>query len=157
MRNHPIWPVLALTGLALALAVGGCATRPSGPVLVKVLPHYLDAQGRAAVSPSLFDRDAYQAELRNNPAQSSGLRFDIQWRAPREQGLVVQVEVRGVVSNRVTEARLHGPLPSGSRYSRWSELVLDGARYRELGEMTAWRATLWRGTNLLAQQHSFLW
>jgi hypothetical protein len=151
-------PAFLCGGLtALSLSLAGCATRSAAPALVKVLPHHLDAQGRSALSPSLFDRDAYQAQLRKDANRRGGLRFDVQWRAPREDGLVLQVEVRGVVSNRVTQARLHGPLPAGGRFSQWSELVLDGARYRELGEMTAWRATLWQGTNLLSEQHSFLW
>ena len=34
--------------------------------IVKVLPFFLDQQGRDAVSPSLFDRDAYQAFLREH-------------------------------------------------------------------------------------------
>ena len=48
--------------------------------VIKVLPHFLDLQGRAALSPSLYDRDAYQAVLRDHPEKRSGLRFDMQWK-----------------------------------------------------------------------------
>lgn len=49
--------------------------------VTKVLLHFLDLQGHSALSPSLYDRDAYQAQLRKHPEQCSGMRFDILWRA----------------------------------------------------------------------------
>jgi hypothetical protein len=142
---------------ALGLIVAGCAAPRSSSALLKVLPHYLDQQGRSALAPSLYDRDAYQAQLRKDASQRTGLRFDVQWRSADREGLILQMEVRGVVSNRVTQVRLYEPLPKAGRFSRWSEVRLDGDRYRELGELTAWRASLWQGTNLLAEQRSFLW
>jgi len=39
--------------------------------VVKVLPFFLDAQGRIAKSPSLFDRDVYQAYLREHTNEVS--------------------------------------------------------------------------------------
>ena len=45
----------------------------------KVLPHLLDKQGLHTLSPSLLERDAYQAQLRSNPDQCSGIRFDVKW------------------------------------------------------------------------------
>ena len=47
--------------------------------IVKVLPLFLDAQGRDATSPSLFDRDAYQFFLRDHASQISAIRYDVQW------------------------------------------------------------------------------
>ena len=67
-----------LVGVYLGATMGLAAS--SGKVL-KVLPHYLDLQGRHAVSPSLYERDAYQADLRRHPERISGLRFDIHWQA----------------------------------------------------------------------------
>jgi len=49
--------------------------------VVKVLPFFLDAQGRIAKSPSLFDRDVYQAYLREHTNEVSGVRFDVLWKA----------------------------------------------------------------------------
>ena len=48
--------------------------------VIKVLPHFLDLKGRAALSPSLYDRDVYQVILRDHPERRSGIRFDMQWR-----------------------------------------------------------------------------
>src|SRR5690349_20263207 len=67
--------------------------------ITKVLPHLLDLEGRHALSPSLYDRDAYQARLRQHREQVSGIRFDVQWKAkgPVSAQLSVIVEMRGVL------------------------------------------------------------
>ena len=39
----------------------------------------------------------------------------------------------------------------------WNSLTLGSADYRNFGELVAWRATLWRGNQLLSEQKSFLW
>jgi hypothetical protein len=124
---------------------------------VKVLPHFLDREGRLALSPSLYERDAYQAHLRAHPQDRSGLRFDVQWRT-RDAGLLkLRVDLRGSLSNRVTTATLELPVQRSGPFSRWSHLGLTGGAYAKFGEMTAWRATLWSGDALLAEQRSFLW
>ena len=41
--------------------------------------------------------------------------------------------------------------------THWSVLKLDGDQYKNFGEITAWRATLWAGDELLSEQKSFLW
>ena len=66
-----------------ALVISALLTLPfaavaDGARVVKVLPHFLDLQGRHTLSPSLFERDAYQALLRKNPGQRSAVRFDVQ-------------------------------------------------------------------------------
>jgi len=148
-------PLRSLAPLALACALaGGCS---SAPRVVKVLPHFTDAEGRVALSPSLYERDAYQARLRSIPAERGGLRFDIQWRAPDSGRLKLLVEMRGALSNRVTTARLELPLAKGGRYSHWSTAAVPAADYPKFGELVAWRVTLWNGEALLADQKSFLW
>jgi len=52
---------------------------------------------------------------------------------------------------------LEQPVRRNPRYHRWSSLTLDGASYQKAGELIAWRATLWEGDKMLAQQKSFLW
>src|SRR5712675_3264083 len=66
--------------------------------VIKVLPHFLDLKGRAALSPSLYDRDAYQANLRDHPEKRSGIRFDMQWKTKGTvwSDLKLRVELRGV-------------------------------------------------------------
>jgi len=125
--------------------------------IIKVLPHRLDREGRHALSPSLYERDAYQAFLRKNPDKCSGLRFDIQWKAKRTAGnrLLLRVEIRG--SLEAKPVLLEQQAQPDRWYRSWSSVRLDGAAYRKLGEMIAWRATLWEGDKLVAEQKSFLW
>ena len=47
--------------------------------IVKVLPHYLDEEGRHSDGPSLLHRDVYQKKLRDEPELINALRFDIKW------------------------------------------------------------------------------
>ena len=56
------------------------SARPAGAAdgkVIKALPQFLDAQGQSALSPSLYDRDAYQAYLREHTTNISTLRFDV--------------------------------------------------------------------------------
>ena len=125
--------------------------------IIKVLPHLLDRDGRHTLSPSLYERDAYQAFLRKNPGQCSGLRFDIHWKAKRVAGtrLLLRVEIRG--SKEAKPVLLEQPARPNHWYRRWSSLRADGDSYQKVGEVIAWRATLWEGDQPLAEQESFLW
>jgi hypothetical protein len=140
--------------LFLCALLAGCSTAPK---VVKVLPHLRDREGRIALSPSLYDRDAYQAQLRAQPAERSGLQFDIQWRAPATGRLKLMVEMRGALSNQITTARMEVPLRSGGKTSRWAKATLVGEDYTKFGDLAAWRVSLWNGGDLLAEQRSFLW
>ena len=120
MRWFKLLPVVLVLS---ASALGGEAATGR---IIKVLPHLLDRDGRHTLSPSLYERDAYQAFLRKNPEQCSGLRFDVHWKAKRVAGTRLLLRV-------------------------------DGDSYRKVGEVIAWRATLWEGDRLVAEQKSFLW
>lgn len=142
----------------LLLAAAFSVSAASGKV-VKVLPHFLDLKGRHSLSPSLYDRDAYQAQLRQNPDQCSGVRFDILWRGRSETNemATLRVELRGTARGDLpgqtsleTQVRITGT-------GHWARLKLDGENYKKFGEITAWRATLWSGDQLLGEQKSFLW
>src|SRR5256885_6498812 len=81
-----------------AMAAGFASpTEAATARIIKVLPHLLDRKGRHTLSPSLYERDAYQGFLRKNPDQCSGLRFDVQWKAKRVDWsqLKLRVEIRG--------------------------------------------------------------
>jgi len=148
---------LLLSGLLLLVAATP-ADAASGKV-VKVLPHHLDAQGRHTLSPSLFDRDAYQAYLRQNPQLRAGQRFDICWRArAKNPALTLRVELRGASSVRAPrEHTLTTPVKPSRGLTRWTGLEIQGEEFRALGEITAWRVTLWDGDQLLGEQKSLLW
>ncbi len=149
------FPFLVLVSLLLATFTAAADT---GRV-VKVLPHFLDLQGRSALSPSLYDRDAYQAQLRSHPEQRSGMRFDILWRARSQTNQVatLRVELRGTA-----KGELPGQITLESKgritgTSHWAKVRFDGEKYRAFGEITAWRVTLWSGDQMLGEQKSFLW
>jgi hypothetical protein len=151
--------------LILALAAGGClAGRPleaaTGRV-VKVLPEYLDLQGRNSISPSLYERDAYQALLRLHPERRSALRFYVHWKlkGPAWEPLKVRVELRGGAQGRLpTTVVLEEPIRTTRGWSgHWTGVTLKGEEYKKFGEVTAWRVTLWEGAQQLGEQHSFLW
>src|ERR1700753_3529502 len=89
----------SLIMLVCAFAFTSLAESIEGHVY-KVLPQFLDTNGLASVSPSLYDRDAYQAILRRNPEKRAGLRSAVQWKAkaPDTTALKLRVEMRGVPS-----------------------------------------------------------
>jgi hypothetical protein len=148
--------VAALTTAAPAHA----ASEAIGGRVKKVLPHLLDRNGHHTASPSLFDRDAYQAYLRRNPDQVSGIRYDVQWKARRAEGrkLTVRVELRGLYDGKVPrETTLEETYDGRSSIREWTGLELTGKAYAEFGKITAWRATLWSGEEMLDEYTSFLW
>lgn len=134
------------------------ASAASGRV-VKVLPHFLDLEGRHSVSPSLYDRDAYQAELRKHPEKRSGLRFDILWRArgAAKTKAKLRVELRSTASGNLPSETTIESEVNVTGTSHWAAVKLDGEAYKKFGEVTAWRVTLWSGDQLLGEQKSFLW
>lgn len=172
--------------LALCLGLAGASQSASAGAskIIKVLPHYLDKEGHASVSPSLYERDGYQAKLRRNLKECSGLRFDVQWKTPPSAGahlklrvevlggepksagagvLAKTVEVAGSPTSgeiRTTKTKpvvVELPVRARTGWSRWTPVLLAGEGYQKAGEVSAWRVTLWDGDRLLAEQKSFLW
>ena len=144
----------------LGCALGGSysASAAIGKVN-KVLLHFLDAEGRHSLSPSLFDRDAYQARLRQHPELRSGIRFDVNWRvrSAKPSAFKLKVELRGMAKGNLPRLKTLEQDVKGGVSSRWTSIQLDGDAYKEYGEVTAWRVTLWDGEQLLGEQKSFLW
>ncbi len=145
--------------LSCVFAVASPAYAASGRV-IKVLPHLLDLQGKHTLSPSLFDRDAYQAFLRQHTNEISGLRFDVEWkvRGASYGPLLLRVELRGTAKgNLPSRSVLETQLKPSGWFGRWTSLPITGEDYKKFGEVTAWRASLWEGDTLLGEQKSFLW
>ena len=137
-----------------------CSWLPAHAVsvkVIKVLPHLLDREGRHTLSPSLYERDAYQARLRQHPQLRSGLRFDVQWKARQGQQLKLLVEMRGAKGKEPTSATLEERVEPSRLFSKWSAVKLVGKDYESFGDLVAWRVSLWDGSSLLAEQRSFLW
>jgi hypothetical protein len=128
--------------------------------VIKVLPQFLDLKGRHTLSPSLYERDAYQAFLREHPEQRSGVRFAVQWksRGAAFAPLKLRVELRGTARGDLpSRTVLEAEVKPGGWLSQWTFLPLTGADYEKFGDTTAWRVTLWEGEDLLGEQTSFLW
>jgi hypothetical protein len=127
--------------------------------IVKMLPLLLDLKGHDALSPSLFDRDAYQARLRRRPALVSGIRFDLLWQVknPSATNYTLRLELRGIGEDSKPTIKTLELEASPSWLRRWNSMLLNGDDYKKFGELVAWRATLWHGDRLLSEEKSFLW
>ena len=148
------------TSIVLAIALTGAlpAVAAIGKVN-KVLPHYLDLEGRHSRSPSLFDRDAYQSKLRQHPELCSGVRFDIHWRvrSVNASGFKLKVELRSTAQGNLPVLKTIEQEVKGGVSARWTGITFSGDEFKQFGEITAWRVTLWDGDQLLGEQKSFLW
>src|SRR5438045_8010970 len=101
----------------------------AGPAkILKVLPQYVDLDGRHSLAPSLYGRDAYQAILRKYPEKRSGLRFDVNWKAKRQDSekLLLRIELRGSGRDVSEPIVLERPVRPAKFFSTWSSLVLEG-------------------------------
>ena len=127
--------------------------------ILKVLPHYLDKDGKHTTNPSLFERDAYQFELRKNPALRSGMRFDVLWKTPpgTPSALTVKLELRGSKAPEQAPVIVTARAFSRGGFSQWTRVPILGKDYDALGELLAWRVTLWKDDQLVTEQTSFLW
>ena len=145
--------------LACAFSAASPAHAASGRV-IKVLPQFLGTNGLASLSPSLYDRDAYQVIMRENPSQRSGMRFAVQWKTkgPVWEPLNLRIELRGTAAGRAPkQIVIDKHLEPGGWFSHWANVALTGDDYNDFGEVTAWRVQLWEGKQVLGERHSFLW
>ena len=128
--------------------------------VLKVLPHYLDAKGLHTISPSLFERDAYQAHLKDHPDEVSTMRFDVHLRL-RDSDLKdvqVRVEARFGKGDSIETIKASAPLKKPRWGKRtWTSVTLDKKSFDAEAQMIAWRVTLWQGDEILDTQTSFLW
>jgi hypothetical protein len=125
----------------------------------KVLPQFLDKKGRQSLSPSLYERDAYQAYLRKHPLLRTGLRVEVQYKA---KGLDwdkarLRAELRGLLTNSIATVTLEEPVKKSGFFANWAEFNISGDEFKNFGELVAWRVTLWEGDKQLSEQQSFLW
>ena len=151
-------PVLCLLALAGILRADSTAQAPTGRI-VKVLPLFMDTNNAVALSPSLFDRDAYQYYLVQHTNEIAGIRCDVDWTAKHAAGLSLKVrlELRGVGTNGVPTEKIMEQTVTAKVFHHWTSLTLSGADYKKFGTLAAWRASLWNGGQLLGEQKSFLW
>src|SRR4051794_8819606 len=122
-----------LIGLLLfaAVVIPNHVSAGSSGVL-KVLPQYLDVYGRTSISPSLYDRDAYQHILSQHPEQRYGLRLAVQWKT---KGVVwgdlkLRVECRGVTRGDLpSELVIERTVQPDGWFTTWTKLDVTGDPY----------------------------
>jgi hypothetical protein len=127
--------------------------------VVKVLPLFLDLQGHDALSPSLFDRDAYQAYLRQHTNEVSAIRFDVLWKASdaKDAKLKLRAELRGIGDRGLPSQTVLETEIAPGLFRSWTSLPLGGDDLKKFGSLVAWRVTLWDGDQWIGEQKSFLW
>ena len=127
--------------------------------IVKVLPFFLDQQGRNAKSPSLYDRDAYQAWLNQHTNQISAMRYDVWWKATPapDAKIKIALELRGIGTNSLPKLTTLETNVVPGKYRQWTSIPLAGEDYKNIGTVVAWRVRLWNDSQLLGEQKSFLW
>jgi hypothetical protein len=144
---------LCLLGLTVCLQAGETNLR-----IIKVLPFLLDKKGEHTISPSLFERDAYQGYLRRHPDEVSTLRYDFQWKgnAKSSEPVTVRLEVRGSRGDLRHPSIFETPLKR-SGWGKWALIALPKKDFQALGAIVAWHLTLWQNGTQIAEQKSFLW
>ncbi len=144
---------------ASLLLTAACAHAATGRI-IKVLPLFLDRQGRQMLAPSLYERDAYQAFLLAHPKLQAGMLFEIQWKTKGQPAapLKLRVELRGMAEGQLPKLLvMEQKVKRTHWFSRWTAMKLSGKDFKTFGRETAWRVTLWQGDEILAHEQSFLW
>lgn len=127
--------------------------------IYKVLPHLLDQKGRHTVSPSLFERDAYQEFLRENPALVSGIGYDIHWKCPsgHKRDLQIILEIRGSNNYQASPTKKIIKAKAKKYFKTWSRIKLSKKEMKTIGKIVAWKVSLVEGDKTLTEHFSFLW
>lgn len=127
--------------------------------IMKVIPLFVDEEGRHALSPSLYERDAYQVLLAKHPERQAGMRYTVRWKLTRNQPGIhtLRLELRGAKSYRVAPYTIELPIKKSGWYGRWAHFEIDPVVFHDLGSVIAWRASLNADGQCLAEQKSFLW
>ncbi|MSU32459.1 MAG: hypothetical protein EXS25_07350 [Pedosphaera sp.] len=125
--------------------------------VIKVLPHLIDSAGRHTLSPSLYERDAYQSLLRSDPTRVRSLRFDVLWKIskPVPPKLTLRIEMRG--GSDTKPQVIDRSVKRGFFGRRWSHVQLSEADYKALGKLAGWRVSLVTEASEVASMSSFLW
>jgi len=150
---------LLMVLLSLGLVAAAHATDAVTGRVIKVLPLLLDGHGRDSTSPSLLDRDAYQAYLLQHPKEISAIRYDVLWKAVKspEEKIKIALELRGIGPGGVPRLKTMEVDVTPGKYRQWTEIPLADDEYQKFGAAVAWRVTLWNGGRLLGEKKSFLW
>lgn len=142
--------------LILLFCISSASLACASPKIVKTLLHLIDDEGRHMLSPSLLDRDAYQAHLRAHPEKVFGICFDIQLKLKSKETHKLKLAIRHSSGEDLqTFIREMDVVRKGK--SQWNRIRIDGEDHSKIGEMIAWRISLLQDQVEIASQESFLW
>ncbi|MGD0812650.1 MAG: hypothetical protein ABSA83_03520 [Verrucomicrobiota bacterium] len=149
----------AASFVLIAFLLSNTVVMAGGGKVCKVLPQFLDKKGRQSLSPSLYERDAYQFYLRKHPGLRKSLRVEVLWKAKGVdwEKTRLRAELRGLRTNTLETITLEQPVKKSGFLGSWTEFTLGGDDFQKFGELVAWRVTLWEGDRQLSGQESFLW
>ena len=124
-----------------------------------MLPHYLDDQGRHTLSPDLFQRDAYQEYLFQNPEVVSTVRYDAFWGAfASKQGPdTVRLDLRGTRNGEPTDHSIEAAVADNRRGRKWVGVTVSPEDYAGIGRVVAWRLVASKDGQEVETARSFLW
>ena len=145
-----------IASILIATVLTGCGSlkTQSDTIIVKVLPHYLDASGYHTDGTTLLHRDGYQDKLRKNPDLVHGVRYDVNWRGTGEVKMRLELRSSKAGTENMVVERGEANV---SRRRRWTSILIDTATYKAFGKPESWRVSLWRDETLVSEQKSFLW
>src|SRR5262245_52269591 len=112
--------ITAVIVLAFAISASAASAK-----VIKVLPQFLDLKGRSSISPSLYDRDAYQEHLRISHTNRTALQFNVQWKARGHEVLTLRVEAKGMKGKVPSSKVLEQTVKPGA-FSKWTGVTIAG-------------------------------
>ena len=159
MRVLPKFFLLGLVALATSCRTPNSVESP-GCAILKVNRVLLDEKGyETDVVGNLKEEADYQFLLRHEPTKQQGVRFHIKWKAPRHaRSLRLQVEIRGLNAQNQTTSDVESlSLEENEGWAGWSTLEVTEKKFKKLGQITAWKITLFSGGQAKAVLPSANW
>ena len=69
----------------------------------------------------------------------------------------MKIEIRGSGTGLAETETFGAKVKPTGFFAKWAGIVLDREDYQRIGEIIAWRVTLWSGGLIVAEEESFLW
>jgi len=149
-----------LTGCLMAVSPAEEVSLQKGYKIAKVNVEFLDEQGdETSAFGDLVEKARYQRKLERSNKYIA-IRYHILWRAPSTPtpDLAVKLEARGMdKTGRETTETLTKSYPQKDHFSGWAVLDIRGDALKNFGKPMAWKATILRGGQPMAERKSFTW
>ena len=69
----------------------------------------------------------------------------------------MKIEIRGSGTGLAKTETFEADVKPTGFFAKWASIVLDREDYKRIGEIIAWRVTLWSEGMIVAEEESFLW